>query len=81
MPAFRVLLGSVQIEIHDVDHGPQHCHVVGLPRGGSGTVDLLTLEVKPASLALPRHVSRFIRERQQDLLEAWDDVVSVDRSE
>lgn len=81
MPAFRERCGSVEIEIHDVDHGPPHCHVTGLPRGGSGTVNLLTLEVKPPGLGLPTAVRRFLRDRQEDMPAAWEGVISSDRGE
>jgi len=81
LSAFRAHCGSVQIEIHDVDHGPPHCQVSGLPGGGSGTVDLLTLQVRPPGLMLPVAVRRCLCERQQDMLAAWGDVVGWGRGE
>lgn len=81
MPAFRERCGSVLIEIHDVDHGPPHCHLSGLPGGRSRTVNLLRLAVRPPGMCLPRPVARCLRERQVVLPEAWDAVISADGSE
>lgn len=82
MTAFHVKCGSVKIRIHDVDHGPPHCHVTGLPQGGQAIVNLLTLTVtKPEGLSLPAPVRRVLKERQEEMLLAWESVVSSDRNE
>ena len=41
MALFRVECAGVRIEIWEVDHGPPHCHISGLQKGGSVVVDLL----------------------------------------
>lgn len=70
------------IEIHDVDHGPPHCHVSGLSRGSTARVNLHTLEVtRPPGVRLPRAVRRSLEEWQLDMLGAWEQVISIDRSE
>ena len=33
------------VEIYDLDHGPAHCHICGLPGCLNARVDLYTLEV------------------------------------
>lgn len=77
MALFRVACGSVRIEIWEVDHGPPHCHVDGLPRGGSVVVDLLTLRVvRLGGLSLPPPVRRCLRDNQAAMLAAWADVIS-----
>lgn len=82
MAVYRDRCGNAVVEIHDVDHGPAHCHVFGLPGGLGARVDLHTLEVtKPAGRRLPPRVRRFLRDRQEAMLEAWDRVISTDRSE
>lgn len=82
MAAYRRTLAGVTIEIHDVDHGPPHCHVSGLSGGAAARVNLLTLEVaKPPGLRLPRAVSRALKDEQIAMLEAWDNVISIDRGE
>ncbi|MHB1382014.1 MAG: DUF4160 domain-containing protein [Thermoleophilia bacterium] len=81
MAAFRRQVGAVSIEIYDVDHGPPHCHVSGLSGGSTARVNLLTLEVtKPPGEVLPRAVRRHLREWQVEMLEAWEQVISIDRS-
>jgi len=80
--AFREKCGGMTVEIYDLDHGPAHCHVSGLPGGLSARVDLYTLEVtKPAGRPLPPRMRRFLRDRHETMLEAWDRVISTDRSE
>ena len=70
------------VEIYDLDHGPAHCHASGLPGGLNARVDLYTLEVtKPAGRPLPPRMRRFLRDRHERMLEAWDRVISTDRSE
>jgi len=82
MAVFREKCGSVFIEIHDVDHGPPHCHLSGLRGGASARVNLLTLEVtKPPGLPMPKSVRRCLKERQLDMLGAWERVISTDWSE
>jgi len=52
--AFRERRGGMTVEIHDLDHGPAHCHISGLPGGLNARVDLYTLEVtKPAGETTP----------------------------
>lgn len=81
MAAFRRHVGAVSIEIYNVDHGPPHCHVSGLSGGATARVNLLTLEVtKPTGEVLPRAVRRCLREWQVEMLEVWDQVISIDRS-
>jgi hypothetical protein len=78
MAVFRGECGSVLIEIFEVDHGPAHCHVSGLPGGAKARVSLLTLEVtKPPGMKLPRPVAKFLKLHQEDMLEAWERVVSI----
>ena len=82
MAAFREKCGSMTVEIYDLDHGPAHCHISGLPGGLNARVDLYTLEVtKPAGRPLPPRMRRFLRDRHERMLEAWDRVISTDRSE
>lgn len=82
MTVFREKSGSVTVEIHDVDHGPPHCHVSGLPGGLTARVDLYMLEVtKPPGRELPRPVRRFLRDRQERMLATWEQIISTDRSE
>jgi len=82
MSVFRERCGSVLIEIHDVDHGPPHCHLSGLPGGGTARVNLLTLEVtRPAGLRLATPIRRRLRQRQLDMLVAWALVTTTDRGE
>lgn len=82
MAAFRARLGSVLIEIYDVDHGPAHCHVSGLPRGLRVRVDLYTLQVvKPPGTRLPSRVKRHLVEIQIEMLTAWENVTSSDRGD
>ncbi len=83
MALFRVECGGARIEIWEVDHGPPHCHVSGLDRGGTVVVDLVTLRVtKPPGLPLPPAVSRCLRDNQSTMLEAWAQVISYpDRKE
>lgn len=81
MAVYRRALGGVTVEIHDVDHGPPHCHVVGLARGVTARVSLLTLEVSPAGVRLPRTVARALKDDQEAILAAWDDVINIDRGE
>jgi hypothetical protein len=79
---FRERCGSMTVEIYDLDHGPAHCHISGLPGGLNARVDLYTLEVtKPAGRPLPPRMRRFLRGRRERMLEAWDRVISTDRSE
>jgi hypothetical protein len=81
MSVFREKVGSVCIEIHDVDHGPPHCQVSCLPGGATARVDLLTLRVsKPPGSDLPKAVRQRLRARQEDMLAAWERVQSVDWS-
>jgi hypothetical protein len=81
MTVFDEKCGSVSVRIHDVDHGPPHCHVAGLPRGGSVIVNLLTLEVtRPEGMCLPIALRRLLRARQDEMLAAWERVVSTDRN-
>ena len=78
MAVFRGECGSVAIEIFDVDHGPAHCHLSGLPGGAKARVSLLTLEVtKPPGMKLPKPVMRFLKGHQEDMLGAWERVVSI----
>jgi hypothetical protein len=83
MALFRVDCGGARIEIWEVDHGPPHCHVSGLQKGGSVVVDLLTLRVRrPFGLFLPPTVSRCLRDNQVAMIEAWAQVISYpDRKE
>jgi hypothetical protein len=77
MALFRVECGGVRIEIWEVDHGPPHCHIIGLDKGGTVVVDLVTLRVKrPSGLTLPPAVSRCLRDSQVAMLEAWTQVIS-----
>ncbi|MBM3148207.1 MAG: hypothetical protein FJ000_10000 [Actinobacteria bacterium] len=56
--------------------------MTGLPQGGQVIVNLLTLTVtKPEGLSLPTPVRRVLRDRQEEMLLAWENVVSTDRSE
>jgi hypothetical protein len=82
MSVFRERYGSVLIEVHDVDHGPPHCHVSGLPGGLTARVNVLTLEVtRPAGFKLPATLRRRVKERQLDMLAAWELVEKIDRSD
>ena len=83
MTLFRVDCGRVRIEIREVDHGPPHCHVSVLQKGGGVVVDLLTLRVtRLLGLSLPVAVSRCLRDNQVAMLEAWAEVISYpDRKE
>jgi|WetSurMetagenome_2_1015567.scaffolds.fasta_scaffold50942_2 hypothetical protein len=77
MALFRVECGGARIEIWEVDHGPPHCHISGLEKGGTAVVDLLTLRVtKPSGLSLPSAVSRCVRDNQAAMLQAWTQVIS-----
>jgi hypothetical protein len=82
MAVYRRRLAGVTIEIHDVDHGPPHCHVSGSGGGAVAQVSLLTLEVvKPSGLRLPRAVLRALKDDQIAMLVAWNEVISIDRGE
>lgn len=82
MAAYRHTITGVTIEIYDVDHGPPHCHISGLPGGIKARVNILTLEVtKPPGCALPRAVTKALRSNQIKMIEAWDKVISIDRGE
>jgi hypothetical protein len=82
MALFRVECGGVRIEIWEVDHGPPHCHISGLDRGGTVVVDLVTLRVtRPSGLSLPPAVCRCLQENQVTMLEAWAQVISFPRRE
>jgi hypothetical protein len=82
MTIFRVRCGTAAVEIHEVDHGPPHCHVVGLPRKDNVRVSLLTLEVtKPQGFALPAAVRRCLKQNQLEMLEAWERVTSYPERE
>lgn len=75
MAVFREKCGGVVIEIYDVDHGPPHCHVIGLSERGGVVVSLFTLQVtKPGVFPLPRAVRRCLKESQERMLAAWDRV-------
>ena len=77
MALFRVECAGVRIEIWEVDHGPPHCHIGGLQKGGSVVVDLLTLRVtRPSGLSLPPAVGRCLRDNQTAMIEAWAQVIS-----
>lgn len=67
MAAFRERCGSMTMEIYG---------------SLNARVDLYTLEVtKPAGRPLPPRMRRFLRDRHERMLEAWDRVISTDRSE
>lgn len=77
MALSRVRCACASNEIHEVDHGPPHCHVSGLAGAGSAVVSLITLETtKPPGLPLPVGVRRCLRENQEAMLEAREHVIS-----
>ncbi len=79
MAVFRRRVGSVLVEIHDVDHGPPHCHVSGLAFNATAKVSLLTLEViKPHGYRLPVGLRRLLKSEQVAMLAAWERVISTD---
>ena len=79
MAVYRKRIGAVLVEIHDVDHGPPHCHVSGLAFNATAKVNLLTLEViKPHGYRLPVGLKRFLKSEQAAMLLAWERVVSTD---
>jgi hypothetical protein len=82
MALFRLECGGAKIEIWEVDHWPPHCHISGLDLAGTVVVDLITLRVKkPPGLSLPPVVRRCLREHQEDMLEAWSQVISYPEHE
>lgn len=82
MAAYQKTVAGASIEIHDVDHGPPHCHVSGLPGGATARVSLLTMHVtKPPGLKLPRAVAKALKADQEAMLKAWENVISIDRGE
>lgn len=75
-------IGGATIQIHDVDHGPPHCHISGLSNGATAKVSLVTMQVtKPLGLPLPKTLMRALRNDQTVMLEAWDSVISINRGE
>ena len=76
MALFKFDCGGVEIVIFEVDHGPPHCHLFGLP-AGRVTVNLLTLRVmKPRGYSIPPKVRRCLRDQQLNMLTAWEKVIS-----
>lgn len=76
MAAFSKKCGNARFTIHKVDHEPAHCHVSGVKRFGKMKIDLYTFEsIKPLNAEVPHHVMKCMRELQEKMLKAWDDVV------
>jgi hypothetical protein len=76
MAVWKQSVGGYDVVIHDVDHEPPHCHVY--IDGRNVEVLLWTLEIrKPPPNSLPGKLRRQLKDVQEDLLRAWDEVKIV----
>jgi hypothetical protein len=75
MAAFKVKCANAEVEIHQWDHLPPHCHVhIG---GREVWVLLETLVVWRPPYVLPANLRKCLRKHQQAMLIAWDDVTII----
>lgn len=73
MAVWKRTVGGYPVVIHDVDHGPPHCHV--FVNGRDVEVLLYDLEIRnPPPNALPGILRRKLKAVQIEMLQAWDRV-------
>ena len=76
MAVFKVKCANAEIEIHEWDHLPPHCHVY--IKGREVWVLLETLQVWRPPYTLPGNLRKCLKKHQADMLIAWDEVTIID---
>lgn len=73
MAVWKGIIAGCRVWINEVDHHPPHCHTH--VAGKELKVDLFTLDIiNPPPHSLPSKLRRGIKEKQDELLDAWEDV-------
>jgi hypothetical protein len=72
MAVFKAKCPNAEVEIHDWDHLPPHCHVY--IRGAEVWVYLETLLVWHPPCVLPANLRKCLRKHKADMLAAWEEV-------
>ncbi|TVR57169.1 MAG: DUF4160 domain-containing protein [Gemmatimonadales bacterium] len=76
MAVWKQKVAGYEVRIHDADHPPPHCHVI--VGGRDVKVDLWSLEVvNPPPNELPGKLRRKLLSLQEELLEAWEQVLEI----
>lgn len=76
MAVWKQTVAGVEVRILNVDHPPPHCHA--WVNGRDLAIDLRTMRVRnPPPHEMPTSLRRALVRLQDELLQAWEDVVVV----